>query len=249
LIMPFTVSHSVVALAARKTRLPAAAVAVGAMAPDAVLFVPFLPKYAVTHSWWGVFTIDLAVSLVVLVTWWWLVRPAWASAVPGVRNRVPEAWGRPEQVPARRILAVVAGCVAGSVTHVVWDAFSHEHAWAVRRLPFLRDVIAGHPVYSIVQDASSVLGLLALVAAAVLWWRRAPRREVAPLRLPERTLVTLATALIVVVLVANTVIVLAVGGGATDIVVVLAYRLPVAIAAVLTVGAISLITTRTLTSR
>lgn len=38
--MPFTISHAVVALPFRHTVLPAAAVAVGSMAPDAVLFVP-----------------------------------------------------------------------------------------------------------------------------------------------------------------------------------------------------------------
>lgn len=238
--MPFTVSHSVVALAARWTPLPVAAVAVGAMAPDAVLFAPFLPAYAVTHSWWGVLTIDLAVALVVLATWWWLVRPAWAGVVPGVRNRLPESWARPERVPVGRIAAVLAGCVVGSTTHVVWDGFSHPHGWAVGVLPVLREGVAGHPVYSIVQDVSSVLGLLALVIAAVSWWRRAPRRAVVPVRAPERTVVVLAVVLVGLAVVANTAIVLAAGGGPADIVVVLAFRLPVAVAVALTAGAVAL---------
>ncbi|KAI3473397.1 hypothetical protein Pfo_031664, partial [Paulownia fortunei] len=48
--VPFTVSHAVVALATRRLPVPVAAVAIGSMAPDTVLFArPFLPPYEDAH--------------------------------------------------------------------------------------------------------------------------------------------------------------------------------------------------------
>ncbi|WP_022905430.1 DUF4184 family protein [Curtobacterium sp. B18] len=245
--MPFTVSHAVVALAARRTPLPVAAVAVGAMAPDAVLFAPFLPPYVVAHSWVGVVTIDLLVALVVLAAWWCLVRPAWADAVPGVRERVPQAWShrppRPER-PVRRLFTVVVACVVGSVTHVVWDAFSHQAGWAVQAIPFLREGPVGYPVWAGVQDASSVLGLAGLVVAAVVWWRRSTPRVLPPLRGSERAVVVVAGVVVAVAALGLAGRAFLGGGGVAGVVTELAFRLPVVVALVLVPGAVGLLVVR-----
>ncbi|MGN6407338.1 MAG: DUF4184 family protein [Curtobacterium sp.] len=250
--MPFTDSHAVVALAARRTPLPVAAVAVGAMAPDAVLFAPFLPPYVVAHSWVGVVTIDLVVALVVLVAWCYLVRPAWAEAVPGVRERLPASWSSPPRAgdrPVRRTVAVVVACLVGSVTHVVWDAFSHEAGWAVQAIPFLRAGPAAYPVWAGVQDGSSVLGLLGLVVAAAVWWRRsAPRRMPPPAR-RELGVVIAAGAIVVLAVLGITGRVVLGGGGVAGIVTELAFRLPVVVALVLVVGAVALLAGRRRRSR
>lgn len=247
--MPFTVSHAVVALAARRTPLPVAAVAIGSMAPDAVLFAPFLPPYEVTHSWIGVVTIDLVVSLVVLAVWWWLVRPAWADAVPGVRDRVPDDWrrgaaARRPRWSARGVLTVVGACLLGSVTHVVWDAFSHRTGWAVQAIPVLRAGVLGHPVWAVVQDGSSVLGLAVLVVVAVVWWRRTTPRSLPGVGRTERVVTAAAGAVVVVAVVGLAARVLVGGGGAGGILLELAFRLPVVVAVVLVVGAVVLLAAR-----
>ncbi|MET3637515.1 DUF4184 family protein [Curtobacterium oceanosedimentum] len=243
--MPFTVSHAVVALAARRTLLPVAAVAVGSMAPDAVLFAPFLPRYEDAHSWWGIPTIDLAVSLVVLAAWWFLVRPAWAPVVPGLRRRLPSGWDRRPVLTARDALLVVVGCVLGSVTHVVWDGFTHPHGFVVLAWPALRDTtVGGYPLPFFLQDVSSVLGLLALLVVAAVWWRRtAPIPSAVPGR-AEQVVVVVIAALVVLATVAQAGKVMLQGGGIGGVVVALSFRVPVFVAVGLVIGAVVLLAVR-----
>ena len=248
--MPFTVSHAVVALGVRRLPVPVAAVAVGSMAPDAVLFAPFLPPYDDAHSWWGVVTIDLAVSLVVLAVWWFLVRPAWAPVVPGLRRRLPTTWHRPPTLTGRDVVPVLVGCVLGSVTHVVWDGFTHESGFVVRAWPALRDAAVGtYPLPFLLQDLSSVLGLLALCAAAAVWWRRADERPVRRLLVPEAAVPVVALAGIVFAAAAVGVVVLLRGGGPSDVVTALAFRVPALVAVALVAGAVLLLATRRWSAR
>ncbi|WP_022905138.1 DUF4184 family protein [Curtobacterium sp. B8] len=244
--MPFTVSHAVVAFAARRTPLPVAAVAVGSMAPDAVLFVPSLPPYAVSHSWTGVVTVDLAVALVLVAVWWWLVRPAWTRALPALAVRVPTGWTTRPRSSARGVAATLVGCVLGSVTHVLWDACSHRDGWVVEAVPVLRGSVARHPVWALVQDGSSALGLLALLVVAVVWWGRSrpegDRRVPAGGRTGREARLTAATGVAAVVLVTagRCGAVALAGGGAGAVVVAAAFTVPPVVAVVLVVGAVVL---------
>ncbi|WP_176491502.1 DUF4184 family protein [Curtobacterium sp. 'Ferrero'] len=246
--MPFTVSHAVVAFAARRTALPVAAVAAGSMAPDAVLFVPWLPPYAFTHSWAGVVTVDLAVALVVVAAWWWLVRPAWTAALPAVARRVPEAWSTPPHPAVGTAAWTVVACVVGSVTHVAWDAFSHPHGWVVQRVALLRVDVAGHPAWAVVQDASSALGLLALLAALAVWWRRAGRRERvghgSRAGREARVVLGAVVALVVGVTLVRCGRVALVGGGPGAVLVTGAFTIPPVVAVALVAGAVALLVLR-----
>ena len=259
--MPFTISHAVVALPFRRSALPVAAVAVGSMAPDAVLFVPALPSYGFAHSWFGVVTIDLAVSLVVLAAWWFLVRPAWTPVLLARYRAQLPGWHRPEHVPPARVPLVVVACVLGSVTHVVWDAWSHPHGWVVLHVAGLRWEVGGHPVYSLVQDASSAGGLLLLLVLLLRWTRHAaPAADgagVGRASRPERSgattaasgreahltpVVALAAVLLVALVTAGSV--LGHGSGVGALVVREAFVLPPTVAVTLVVGALVLLLTR-----
>lgn len=170
--MPFTPSHAVVAIPLRRLGLPLGAVAVGAMTPDTAVFLPWLFDYGHTHSPVGVVTTDLAVGLVVVTTWWGRVRAPVVDVLPdGVRRRLrlDDARWR-----SRRWWAsVVVGLVLGSVTHVVWDGFTHATAWGADLVPALREPLGPLAVTSWLQYASGVGGL----AGIVLWWRGLLRRR------------------------------------------------------------------------
>ncbi|PPG06723.1 hypothetical protein C5C18_09235 [Rathayibacter tritici] len=58
-VIPFTLSHAVVALAVSNGRIPAAAVAVGAMMPDIGMYFPIGVARESSHSLLGVVTVDL----------------------------------------------------------------------------------------------------------------------------------------------------------------------------------------------
>ncbi|MDK1472201.1 DUF4184 family protein [Streptomyces sp. 549] len=174
--MPFTLSHAVAALPGirrdgrgRGPLLPSALVA-GTLAPDAVYFADSLLPGAmrlgqVTHSAWGVVTVDV-LAAAGLVAVWLLVRGTVVALLPDrAQLRVwtllgPGRWrGRP-LLPLAGWFAVSAAL--GALTHVVWDLFTHAGRWGVRTVPFLDGTVAGVPAYSVAQYGSSAVALAVL---------------------------------------------------------------------------------------
>ncbi|MCT9821449.1 DUF4184 family protein [Microbacterium sp. W1N] len=188
--MPFTPSHAVVALPFVRTPLLPAAIAVGAMTPDLPLFLRGTPlTYQATHT--NVLLSGL-VALVLLVAWYGLLRPAVRELSPDwLARRLPEEWdavggaawrsvrmprtGARHEVwrePVVFAVLVAASLLLGVVSHIVWDAFTHEGRWGVALAPGLDAAWGPLPGYKWLQYASGVLGLAALGIAALVWLRR-----------------------------------------------------------------------------
>lgn len=89
--MPFTPAHAAAVLPLGRTALPMSALVAGSVAPDLPMFLPGRPGYEVTHSLWGVVTVDVLVAMAALWLWFGLVRDPYADVVPWVRDRVPAA--------------------------------------------------------------------------------------------------------------------------------------------------------------
>lgn len=194
--MPFTPSHAVVALAVVRTPLVPAAVAVGAMAPDLPLFVRGIGiSYAQTHAYpW----LTVVIAGVLLLAWWLVLRPSVRELTPGwVAGRLPSEWdaqggealrtvrrisGRRRSV-ALTVALVVVSLAIGVLSHIAWDAFTHEGRWGVELIPALAERWGPLHGYRWFQYASSVLGLLGLAVAGAVWLRgraRGPVRRVLP---------------------------------------------------------------------
>jgi hypothetical protein len=193
--VPFTLSHAVVALPFLRSRLPAAGIAAGAVAPDLPLYVPVGVTYGTTHEAWAAPTVDVLLALVLLLLWTVVLRPALAAVLPpAVAERTPAGWDRPT-VP-RPTPALLGAIALGALTHVVWDAFTHPGRWGTVLLPGLDRTVAGVPLASWGQYAGSVLGLLLLAA----WgWRRLARQERRPRSVVLPTAARRAVAAIAVV--------------------------------------------------
>ena len=191
--MPFTLSHAVVALPFRRSVLIPSAIAIGAMVPDLPLFFPIFPlreAYWVTHSWWGIFTLDLALAAMVFLAWRVLLRPVVSALSPRwIRARIPEVWDRAQLfVSQRRVIGgvlFVCSLLLGSVTHVVWDLFTHPARAGTEWLPFLAHMWGPLPGYDWAQYASSVLGLLILAVWMIATFR-AREITVRRSRMPRR---------------------------------------------------------------
>ena len=188
--MPFTPSHAVVALPFVRTPLRPAAVAVGAMAPDLPLFLRGTPlSYHLTHT-------DVAVSsvvaLVLLALWYAVLRPAVRELSPAaLARRLPVSWDRTGRAvwadlrrprPSARFagwrgdalfaLVLALSLLIGVVSHIVWDAFTHESRWGVRLLPGLEAQWGPLLGYKWLQYGSGVAGLAVLMVAAAVWLHR-----------------------------------------------------------------------------
>lgn len=64
--------------------------------------------------------------------------------------------------------------MAGALTHIAWDAFTHDDRWGVRQVEWLQTAHGPLPGYAWAQYASGLLGLGVLVIAISRWWARTP---------------------------------------------------------------------------
>lgn len=215
--MPFTPSHAVLALPFIRTPLVPAAVAVGAMTPDLPLFVRGTPlTYATTHSWPGL-ALTLLVAFVLLLAWRCVLRPAIRELSPAwLATRLPQEWDLPARDAALDAvgagpryprgrgypLLLVASLLIGVVSHIVWDAFTHEGRWGLALIPALDESWGPLLGYKWMQYASGVVGLVIIAIWAALWLGRRAERDVVSRVLPEAVRVAWWASLPVVLVVA-----------------------------------------------
>lgn len=170
--MPFTLAHPAAVLPLRGRGLPMPALVAGAMVPDTPQLAGVLSLRDASHSLAGVVTVDLAMGMVALVLWYAVFRRPLADLAPDPwRDRLPE------QAPMTLVgwLLSVPGVIVGALTHVVWDAFTHEDGWVVERWSPLAASVGGAGVYAALQIVSSIVGLAIVVWYAWRVLRRLPR--------------------------------------------------------------------------
>jgi Domain of unknown function (DUF4184) len=171
--MPFTGSHVAAVLPFLRWGLPPSALVIGSMAPDAPYYLPVPVDGGGSHTLPGVVGADLLLGLAVFVVWHSLVGPAVAAlAPPAVRRRLT-GFAPGLRVAPRYLVAVVVALLLGSLTHVVWDSFTHVHGWVTERVPLLRADLGPLPVYRWAQYLSGIVGGLAIAGWSARRWRRA----------------------------------------------------------------------------
>jgi hypothetical protein len=192
--MPFTISHTAVVLPfsrwlARWQLLSAATI--GAMVPDFRIFFPGLPRVE-THSFAALFTFCVPVGLIT----YWVFQRLIKSPILEVLPEGPYARWRPFAAEAnirsmRQWLLAAGGVLAGALTHLIWDAFTHGGGRGVRMFPVLDDSIievgSRHvPAMYVLQDLGSLIGLGAVLAMMCYGLRRGRQATVPNRLVPSR---------------------------------------------------------------
>lgn len=192
--MPFTLSHAAAVLPAiRRTGrargpLVASALVLGSFAPDTFYFADTIvsgvkPYGTFTHSLPGILTVD-AVLTAALVGFWLLLREPLIALLPRGRRGQVHAFVRGEAWRGRRLpplaLWFYLSAVAGSLTHVVWDSFTHIDRWGSNTLDLGRPLAFGLPLYSYLQYGSSAVAACALVWFTATALRRLPHSPPPP---------------------------------------------------------------------
>ena len=168
--MPFTVSHAVAALPFLRTPLPVAALVIGTMAPDLPYFLPLGIPREFSHSLLGVVTIDLAVGIVVLLAWKFLLRAPVLDYAPG--------WLR-ERMPSREratVPWVLLALVVGALTHLAIDTLTHEGSLDAV-FPVFAVEIGPWSVSNYVHLVVSTIGAVILAVWVRRWVKRTARRD------------------------------------------------------------------------
>lgn len=178
--MPFTLAHAAAAYPLRRTRLVLSALIFGTFAPDLEFFLRFAPKGPFGHSTRGLFLFCLPVAFGVFWIFHDLVKEPLAALMPrAIRERiVPGIYPMSLRHPLQLILILVS-ILIGSVSHVLWDSFTHASYWPGYHLPFLRDVftlplVGEVHLYKLLQYASTIFGLAVVFFWSRHWARTAP---------------------------------------------------------------------------
>lgn len=181
--MPFTLAHPAAVLPLVRRPFVASALVAGAVAPD-LLYVGPLYRLAtqyingnltltLTHKLTSALWLDPLLALLLLVVFHVVLRrPLVALAPPTVAARLPSAVRPP-------VLWTVVSAVAGALTHVIWDSFTHGDGYFVRQFPsvFHAQVTGAWDVNRVVQYASTLVGCLALAVWLYRWYRRAAPQQ------------------------------------------------------------------------
>jgi hypothetical protein len=194
--MPFTLSHPATVLPfgrllARWRLL--SAVVVGSMVPDFGRFLPWQPARFETHSADALLTFCLPVGLATYWLFQWLIKVPLIELLPaGAHARWRESSAPADVSSIKQWVLAACGVLFGAVTHLVWDAFTHEGARGVRMFPVLEEPVVelgGHRLVGahLLQDANSIAGLIVVIAILAYGLRPGkPGDELASRRL-ERT--------------------------------------------------------------
>ena len=183
--MPFTPTHMLAALPiARRWTSPGvfSALMIGSMVPDWPLYMPIGPEYELTHSFLGIFIACLPLGLSVTLLFLTVIRRALIELAPsGLQRRLVPFLEEPPAATARAVVALALAVCIGAMTHIVWDAFTHNNAWGVALVPGLQrtwlnvmgEQIAG---YMVLQHGCSLIGLPLIFVLYRCWYRRADQR-------------------------------------------------------------------------
>jgi hypothetical protein len=189
--LPFTLSHAAAVLPAVRTdgsgrgRLVPAVLVAGSFAPDMTYYaasvLPGAMEFGdVTHSFPGVFTVDVLVAWA-LVGLWLLLREPSVALLPRARQGRVATLVRCGAPRARVRPSLVAwwygSAVLGALTHVVWDAFTHLDRWGMRVLPVLGREVAGSPLYWYLQYGGSAVAAVVIIVFVARALRRMPGGE------------------------------------------------------------------------
>lgn len=165
--MPFTFAHPAAVLPfSRKSKyLHFTALVLGSMAPDFEYFLRGQPAGMTGHTFAGFFYFNLPlVAVVYLIYHYWIHNSLFDHLPVFMQDRYQRIsdFG----LPAKMIIFCYSALL-GMLTHVVWDAFTHQHGFVVDRIPLLSADLQvldyEIPIYKILQHGGTLAGLSLIV--------------------------------------------------------------------------------------
>jgi hypothetical protein len=175
--LPFTLAHAAAVVPVRKAGFVISAFVVGTFGPDFEYFLRLTPRSRFGHTWPGVLLFTLPISLCALWLFHRFIKKPAAALLPvTLERRVAPYLGEFRFGGVGRFGLILLSLLAGICTHITWDLFTHPHTWAMRSWPVLLTgitlpLLGAVPLYKLLQQASTAVGLAALAIWFVGWLR------------------------------------------------------------------------------
>jgi hypothetical protein len=150
------------------------ALIVGSLTPDIQYFTSYPNVSRFSHTVPGVFVFCVPVGLLFLWTFHRVLKlPLISLMPPSQRPHLVAASREFSFRPLSRLLWIVLSLVLGALTHLVWDAVTHEGGEVLQPLARLDAYLQSWPAfasgygYDLMQHGSTLLGAVAMF----LWYR------------------------------------------------------------------------------
>ena len=166
--MPFTFAHPAIVMPINRvfgTRLSLSGLVIGSMVPDFEKFILVTDVKTYSHTWHGMFWLDLPLGFAIAFLFHTVVRDTLIDNLPAFfRRRLigykKLNWNR---YCKKHFWNVLLAMLIGIFSHMAWDDFTHADGFFVRHIPFLQGygLYAG---YKVLQFTTSILGMLAVLA-------------------------------------------------------------------------------------
>jgi hypothetical protein len=163
--MPFTISHAAAVLPLQRLgpyTLPLSALMVGSMAPDFGYFFSREISRQLTHSFTGLFTFALPGGLAV---WLFYVAVLEKTTITLLPDRWHTRFAHTDAITPALVARATIAILLGAITHILWDAFTHQGTFVADAVPALLRPTPGFewmPIYHLLQGLSSVVGIVIL---------------------------------------------------------------------------------------
>jgi hypothetical protein len=175
--MPFTAAHTVAVLPlVNSRRLSATALVFGSMAPDFEYFIRMDVLGIWGHNLRGIFLFDLPMTFALVVLFHKVVKNNLINNLPVFFQKRfvrLKHLSLKQDVFDRPAAFVVCACL-GALTHVTWDAFTHQHGYFVQTLSSVYEDSyvffdgVNYPLWYALQHISTWIGMFILVIYLLL---------------------------------------------------------------------------------
>ena len=178
--MPFTLSHAAASLPFRRFKPIWSALVIGTFAPDLQYFILLSDEDRSGHHFPDVLLITLPCALLVLWLFEWVVKGPTIELLPtGWQRRLQNKTAPLSFWRCQQLGRIVFWVAVGILTHLVWDQFTHPYTRTAAYWPLLKTHLTlpfwhSEPLAGLLQDASTILGFLALCVWCAAWYSRTP---------------------------------------------------------------------------
>ena len=176
--MPFTFSHPAAVIPlAKNPCLVFSALIIGSMTPDFESFLHLSTNVTFSHSLPGLLIFCLpSGTLIFLLFHLFLKRPL-LSLAPHSHQQCLLPLVREIQLRSfRRWASILLSLTLGAMTHLLWDAATHEYGWIVQRITFLQATALtigarSFRIYTLLQHGGTLVGGMILVYCYWRWYK------------------------------------------------------------------------------
>ncbi|MBF8983399.1 DUF4184 family protein [Lutibacter sp. B2] len=167
--MPFTFAHPAIVIPINKRLrkfFSLTALVIGSMAPDFEYFIRFKPVGLIGHTFLGFFYFNLPLCFLVAYLFHYIVKRSFILNMPQCISKrysylTMESWGIHS---IKELFIFIYSAIVGMLSHVIWDAFTHNGGRFVGMIPLLskRVCIMNYkiPVYKLAQHGSTLIGFM-----------------------------------------------------------------------------------------